>query len=127
MTRVLLVGDLAGGGALPFLILASGHDLFCAPAGDRALAAAAEARPEVVLYRLPGPAPADLASRLRAVPGCRGALLVALVQGGAEGDHQARAPGFDLILGCPLDRRELSAALGPPGARWRVESASPDP
>jgi CheY-like chemotaxis protein len=127
MSRVLLVGSLAAGdGALPFLVLASGHELRWANDGPGALEASASAPSDVVLFSLTAAGAGEFATRLRATPGCQGTLLVALAPRGADRQLLASAAGYDLYLATPVDRWELSAALGPPGARWRAEAAHPE-
>jgi hypothetical protein len=94
MPSVLFVGPADGAGSLLMQVLAAGHDLYAAPDAGRALAAAALTRPGVVLYDLAASplGPGSFAARLREVPGCEWALLVALAPGGRGATCGRRPP-----------------------------------
>src|SRR6266508_1667480 len=102
MLRVLVAhGDAGAAGRLVTLLSGSGHETLEAYDGLSALDLAATFLPDVVLVSLalPGGGGYGVARRLRALPGLRGVVLIALTRSD-EGLDQRRAfeAGFDLHL-----------------------------
>jgi CheY-like chemotaxis protein len=96
------------------LLEASGHQVLVEHASGRALARAAEARPQVCLLDLglPDMDGAELARQLRARPETARALLVAVTGYGQESDRaRTREAGFDHHLVKPIDLDRLQALL----------------
>jgi PAS domain S-box-containing protein len=118
--RVLVVDDNRDAAeSLAMLLRATGHEVRTAHAGPAALEAARAHRPEVVLLDigLPGLDGYEVARRLRAEPGFKGALLVALTGYGQDEDRRrSQAAGFDLHLVKPVDLATLQDALSRAGA-----------
>jgi two-component system CheB/CheR fusion protein len=97
--RVLVVDDnLDAREALRFLLEDEGHDVATAADGPQALEQARSFVPEIVLLDigLPGMDGYEVARRLRSVPGCADAVIVA-VSGYGQAEDRARssAAGFD--------------------------------
>jgi DNA-binding response OmpR family regulator len=110
----LIVDDYAdGANSLEVLLRVNGHDTRVALDGPRALAAAREWAPDVVLLDigLPGPDGFEVARQLRALLGPRPRLLA--VSGFDSWAHRQRSlqEGFDRYLIKPLDAEELLATL----------------
>jgi two-component system CheB/CheR fusion protein len=97
--RVLVVDDnLDAREALRFLLEDEGHGVATAADGPQALEQARSFVPEIVLLDigLPGMDGYEVARRLRAVPGCADAAIVAVSgYGQAEDRARSRAAGFD--------------------------------
>jgi CheY-like chemotaxis protein len=119
MLRVLVVDDCPETAASFCALLGVlGHEARAANDGPTALALAAEFRPDAALVDIvmPGMDGYELARRLRAVPGLKDALLIA-VSGEAEGSGRRPPEGdFDLYLLKPVDPGDLAGILrGCPG------------
>jgi PAS domain S-box-containing protein len=104
--RVLVVDDNGDSAeTMAVLLQLWGHDVQVAHDGTRALALAAQHRPDVVLLDigLPGMTGYEVAERLREVPGMSGATLVALTGYGQDEDRRrSRAAGFAVHLLKPV-------------------------
>jgi CheY-like chemotaxis protein len=113
--EILLVEDnVAAAVTLAEVLELWGYEVRLAHSGSLALAAAAAARPDLVLLDigLPEMDGYEVARRLRADPTLRGTLLVALTGYGQESDRQrAREAGFDYHLTKPVDPQELERLL----------------
>jgi two-component system CheB/CheR fusion protein len=111
--RRILVVDVAGEAAANLVLLLRNrrHQVWAAHDGPAALKSWGAFRPEVVLLEidLPGMDGYEVACRLRALPGSKGALLVALTAR-ARGEDRWRCyeAGFDGHMPKPV---ELSALL----------------
>lgn len=95
------------------ILSATGHRVDVAYSGLSALAGAERLRPDAILLDLDMPRLSgyDVARRLRAQPGLRPLLLIAL--SAQKGDEPAaRAAGFDRHLRKPIDVAALERALG---------------
>jgi CheY-like chemotaxis protein len=118
--RILVVDDNADAAdTLGRLLEMSGHRVTVAYDGPGALAAAAAARPELVLLDigLPGMDGYTLAGRLREA-GHHRAALVAVTGYGQEDDlRQSRSAGFDHHLVKPVDAAVLGRLIAELGAR----------
>lgn len=105
--RILVVDDNEDSAeSLAMLLELKGHDARTAHDGPRALAAAAEHRPDVVFLDIgmPGMNGFEVADRLRRQPETRNVLLVAMTGWGQEEDRRrSKEAGFDLHLVKPLD------------------------
>jgi two-component system CheB/CheR fusion protein len=120
MLRVLVVDDSPEtASSFCALLDALGHEARAANDGPTALALAEEVRPGAALVDivLPGMDGYEVARRLRAVPGLKDALLIA-VSGEVEGSGRRPPEGdFDLYLLKPVDADDLAGILsGCPGA-----------
>jgi CheY-like chemotaxis protein len=108
--RVLIVDDNADAAtAVGQLMQILGHEVALAKDGPAALAAAATAKPDLILLDigLPGMDGYDVAARLRAAGHTR-AALVALTGYGREDDvRRSREAGFDHHLVKPVDLAQL--------------------
>jgi PAS domain S-box-containing protein len=104
--RVLVVDDNHDATeTLELLIQLWGHEVRIAYDGEEALALAAEFQPDIVLLDigLPGMSGYDVARRMRALPECRDAMLVAVTGYGQDSDRsQSRDAGFDHHLVKPV-------------------------
>jgi PAS domain S-box-containing protein len=115
--RILIIEDHADAAeSLQLLLELSGHEVEIAPDGPSGLDAARRFRPDVVLcdVGLPnGMNGYDVARALRAEPGLRNCLLVALTgYGQAEDQRLAHEAGFDQHLTKPVDLVVLERVLG---------------
>jgi len=102
---------------LAMLLELMGHRCTIVHDGHTALAAYAQARPDVALLDIgmPGMDGYELARRLRALQGPHALRLVALTGWGAANDRALSAQaGFDLHLTKPVDYESLLAALQAP-------------
>lgn len=119
--RVALVEDNADARAvMAELLELLGYQVLTAADGPAALRIAQEDPPAVFVVDigLPGMDGYELARRLRELPGCRDALLVALSGfGGPEDQEQARSSGFDAHLTKPADVDALEQLLADPARR----------
>ncbi|HEY3519121.1 MAG TPA: GAF domain-containing protein [Gammaproteobacteria bacterium] len=133
--RVLVVDDNADAAATLRMVLElQGHEARAAFSGQAALDALAEFDAEVVLLDLgmPGMDGFEVAQRIRALPGGRDVLLVALTGWGQDDDRRRTAEaGFDEHLTKPVDAERLAALLvndgeaaTPPGAASRTPLGS---
>ncbi|HSG40396.1 MAG TPA: ATP-binding protein, partial [Thermoanaerobaculia bacterium] len=109
--RILIVDDNSDATlTLHALLELWGHEVRSAQDGPAALAAAAELQPEIVLLDLglPGMSGFEVAPALRAMPGLRGVMIVAVTGYGQEEDRRrTREAGFDRHLVKPVDPEEL--------------------
>jgi PAS domain S-box-containing protein len=116
--RVLVVDDNRDSADSMALVLgATGYDVRTAHDGPAALAIAAEYHPECVLLDigLPGMNGYAVAQRLRALPGCASATLIAMTGYGQEDDRRrSREAGFDHHLVKPVDFDVLTGLLNAP-------------
>jgi CheY-like chemotaxis protein/two-component sensor histidine kinase len=113
--RVLVVDDNADAAAtLRMALELKGHDARAAYSGPAALEAMAEFDAEVVLLDLAMPQMDgfEVARRIRAMPGGRSVLLVALTGWGQAADRRrTEEAGFDAHLTKPVDIELLAAIL----------------
>ncbi|MBX9627177.1 MAG: PAS domain-containing protein [Gemmataceae bacterium] len=117
--RVLVVDDNADAAdSLALLVQMMGHEVRTARDGPRALAAAAEFRPELVLLDvgMPGMSGHEVAARLRGMPEARAATIVAVTGWGQDEDRRrTREAGFDHHVVKPIEPdalQDLLAGLG---------------
>ncbi|MGO4479498.1 response regulator [Massilia sp. 2TAF26] len=99
---------------LAALLAAAGHRVESFSDPRSALAAAPAAAPDAFILDIgmPGMDGYELARRLRAQPGCSGALYVALTGYGQQGDRElSREAGFDHHFVKPVDAGRLLAVL----------------
>ena len=113
--RILVVDDHQDAAAtLAALLTSWGHVVRTATDGPSALAIAAEQPPDLVLLDigLPGDDGYEVARRLRELPGCRTATLVAVTGYGQEEDRRrSRAAGFERHLVKPVDPAVVAAIV----------------
>jgi CheY-like chemotaxis protein len=116
--RILVVDDLAASAeTLMTLLEMEGFEVKVASEGMAALRIAEEFRPGVVLLDigLPGMNGFEVAHRLRELPGCRDALLIALTgYGEAESRTRSVQAGFDFHMVKPADVNLLLSMLANP-------------
>jgi len=117
-SRILVVDDLAAATeTLTMLLEMEGFQVRTATEGATALEIADEFRPDVVLLDigLPGMNGFEVANRLRGLPSCREALLIALT-GYGEADSRLRSEqaGFDVHMVKPADVNLLLTMLADP-------------
>jgi two-component system CheB/CheR fusion protein len=119
--RILVVDDNRDSAESLALMLELGsHEVRVVLDGGSAEAAAREFRPEVVLLDigLPDLDGYDVARRLRALPGGREMLIVAVTGYGREEDAaSSRAAGIDLHVTKPIEPAALSAIIARPRGR----------
>jgi CheY-like chemotaxis protein len=116
-SRLILVVDdnVDAAECLGELLKVSGHVVHIAHDGERALSAAAQLRPEVIILDIGMPFlnGYQVAQRLRNDLGLT-SMLVAVTGYAAESDRiHAQQAGFDHHFAKPLDIHRLSALLGP--------------
>ena len=113
--RILVVDDnVDAAESLATLLQLGGHEVLTAHTGVRAVEAARQFRPEVVLHDigLPGLTGYEVTRELRRDPVTRAALVVAMTGYGQETDRQrSREAGFDHHLVKPADPAELRRLL----------------
>jgi CheY-like chemotaxis protein/anti-sigma regulatory factor (Ser/Thr protein kinase) len=113
--RILLVDDNVDAASMLAMVLeTSGHQVIVEHGARAALARAEEIHPQVCLLDigLPDMDGIELARRLRRLPACAGALLIAVTGYGQDSDRQQTlAAGFNRHLVKPLDIHQLSAIL----------------
>jgi two-component system CheB/CheR fusion protein len=113
--RVLLIDDnIDAAESLAQLLSLSGHDARTAIDGASGLRAAVEFSPEVIFcdLGLPGMSGYEVAKSLRALPGGRELVLVALTGYGQPGDREKTArAGFDAHLVKPVDPAVIESFL----------------
>jgi two-component system CheB/CheR fusion protein len=100
--------------SLAQLLSLSGHDARTAIDGASGLRAAADFKPEVVFcdLGLPGMSGYEVAESLRALPGGRELVLVALTGYGQPSDREKTArAGFDAHLVKPVDPSVIESFL----------------
>jgi PAS domain S-box-containing protein len=123
--RVLVVDDNVDAAAtLSMLLEACGYEVMVENDSLRALALATKERPDAALLDigLPEMDGNELARRLRADPGTRSALLVAVTGYGQEQDRRAALEaGFDHHMVKPVDLDKLAALLA--GAEASVSAS----
>ncbi|WP_437803096.1 ATP-binding protein [Sorangium sp. So ce693] len=121
--RVLVVEDnVDAASTLADALLALGQEVWIAGDGPRALRAAAEHRPDLVLLDigLPGMDGYEVARRLREAGLCSGALVALTGYGQASDRRRAEAAGFDAHFVKPMSLDALAGvvdAAAAPGAR----------
>jgi len=126
--RILVVDDnVDAAESLAVLLRLEGHEVRTAPNGPAALAAAQAEPPEMVVLDLgmPGMDGFEVARRLRALPGTKGTLLVAMT-GWAQEDDRRRCyeAGFDGHLPKPVEWEALRQLLAHPKLVRRPASGS---
>lgn len=122
--RILVVDDsIDGAEAMALLLKFDGHDTRTAHNGHDAVNEARAFLPEVVFLDigLPGKDGYDVARELRAEPGLREAVLVALTGWGTEEDlRKSKEAGFDHHLVKPVPPEVIETMLrdlaAPPAA-----------
>ncbi|MFC5499967.1 response regulator [Caenimonas terrae] len=116
--RILVVDDLvASADTLMTLLEMEGFEVRTANEGVTALKIADEFKPDVVLLDigLPGMNGFEVANRLRSLPCCREALLIALTgYGEAESRSRSAQAGFDFHMVKPADVNLLLTMLADP-------------
>jgi len=116
--RILVVDDLAASAdTLMTLLEMEGFEVKVASEGMAALKIAEEFRPDVVLLDigLPGMNGFEVANRMRTLPECRDALLIALTgYGEAESRSRSVQAGFDFHMVKPADVNLLLSMLANP-------------
>jgi signal transduction histidine kinase len=116
--RVLVVDDLAASAeTLMTLLEMEGFEVRIASEGATALKIAEEFHPDVVLLDigLPGMNGFEVANRLRSLPACCEALLIALTgYGEAESRSRSAQAGFDFHMVKPADVNLLLSMLADP-------------
>jgi signal transduction histidine kinase/ActR/RegA family two-component response regulator len=124
--RVLVVDDLAASAeTLMTLLEMEGFEVKVASEGMAALEIAEQFHPDVVLLDigLPGMNGFEVAHRLRAQPGSRDALLIALTgYGEAESRSRSAKAGFDFHMVKPADVDLLLAMLADPQQARRASA-----
>jgi CheY-like chemotaxis protein len=104
--RVLIVDDQIDAAQSLFLLLLDlGHDAAYALSGQEALKRAQTLRPEFVFLDigLPDLDGSDVAKRLRSIPGCESALIIAVTGMGDQHRQRMLAAGCDAFYVKPLD------------------------
>jgi CheY-like chemotaxis protein len=113
--RVLVVDDnLDSLESMEILLQIWGHEVRTAYDGPAALAVAADYWPDAVLLDigLPGMSGYEVAQRLRELPTCARAVLVAVTGYGQESDRErTRQAGFDRHLVKPVEPNHLQEIL----------------
>jgi CheY-like chemotaxis protein len=113
--RILVVDDnVDAANTLGLLLRFEGHEVEVAYGAQAALEKARAAAPAMVFVdiAMPGMDGYELAKRLRALPGCAGAALVALSGYPAEElAMQADAAGIEFRLTKPIDVRKALAIV----------------
>lgn len=126
-SRILVVDDLAASAeTLMTLLEMEGFEVRIAHEGMAALKIAQEFRPDVVLLDigLPGMNGFEVANRLRGLPECRDALLIALTgYGEAESRSRSAQAGFDFHMVKPADVNLLLSLLADPREARKVQAA----
>lgn len=113
--RILVVDDnLYVGESMTTLLRIENYEARWVQSGSVALALVPSFKPEVVLLDigLPGMSGYEVARRLRALPGGRNMLLIAVTgYGGHENQMQCQAAGFDHHIVKPVDFDALKALI----------------
>ena len=127
--RILVVDDLAASAeTLMMLLEMEGFEVRIAHEGASALMIADEFRPDAVQLDigLPGMNGFEVANRLRAIPCCRDALMIALTgYGEAESRSRSTQAGFDFHMVKPADVNLLLAMLADPQQARRDLARTP--
>ncbi|MBC7469595.1 MAG: response regulator [Ramlibacter sp.] len=127
--RILVVDDLVvSAETLMTLLEMEGFDVRIASEGETALRIAQEFKPDVVLLDigLPGMNGFEVANRLRDMPYCREALLIALTgYGEAESRSRSGQAGFDFHMVKPADVNLLLSMLADPQQTRRDQARTP--
>ncbi len=126
--RILVVDDNVDAvESLALLLRLDGHDVQAVYDGPAALAAAAANPPQVAILDLgmPGMDGYEVARRLRALPGLKDVLLLALTGWAAENDRRrCYEAGFDGHLPKPVEWDALRQFLGHPRLLRQPSSGS---
>lgn len=113
--RILIVDDHPGNlKLLAFAMGRSGYEVTCAADAQAALAALAEALPDLILLdlQMPGMSGFQLARLLRDTPEHAGIPIVAVTAYAMRGDEEkARAAGCDAYMAKPVDVQALRALV----------------
>jgi DNA-binding response OmpR family regulator len=112
--RVLVVDDdIHTAQTLFFLLLEMGHEAGYATDGESALQKARKLRPEFVLLDigLPDLDGGEVAGELRRIPGCEGALIIAVTGLGDEHRPRMLKAGCDAFYVKPLEAGLIAAFL----------------
>ena len=127
--RILVVDDLAASAeTLMTLLEMEGFQVRIANEGAAALKIADQFRPDVVLLDigLPGMNGFEIATRLRRLPWCRDALLIALTgYGEAESRSRSAQAGFDFHMVKPADVNLLLSMLADPQQARKDHARTP--
>lgn len=111
---------------LAFMLSVRGYEVRSAVDANEAMAAIADARPCLILMdlQLPGMDGFELARRLKADPGTRPIVIVAVTAYAMVGDEQkALDAGCDGYITKPIDTRALPAQIAAYLARPTAEGA----
>jgi CheY-like chemotaxis protein len=112
--RVLIVDDQIDAAQSLFLLLLDlGHDVAYALSGEEALRRAQALRPEFVFLdiALPDFDGSDVAKRLRLIPGCESALIIAVTGMGDQHRQRMLDAGCDAFYTKPLDPNLIEGLL----------------
>jgi CheY-like chemotaxis protein len=124
--RILIVDDNATNLKLvAYLMKAHGYDVDSALDAEGALEAIGRRRPEVILMdiQLPGIDGLELTRRLKADPGTRDIILIAVTAYAMKGDQdKALAVGCDDYITKPIDTRALPDTIARHLAKREVMS-----
>ncbi|WP_437718468.1 ATP-binding protein [Sorangium sp. So ce448] len=125
--RVLIVEDnVDAASTLADALLALGQEVWIAGDGPRALKAAAEHRPDLVLLDigLPGMDGYEVARRLREAELCSGALIALTGYGQASDRRRAEAAGFDAHFVKPMSLDALAGVVDAAAASGARQGAA---
>ncbi|WP_437300562.1 ATP-binding protein [Sorangium sp. So ce426] len=125
--RVLIVEDnVDAASTLADALLALGQEVWIADDGPRALKAAAEHRPDLVLLDigLPGMDGYEVARRLREAELCSGALIALTGYGQASDRRRAEAAGFDAHFVKPMSLDALAGIVDAAAASGARQGAA---
>ncbi|WP_441286631.1 ATP-binding protein [Sorangium sp. KYC3313] len=125
--RVLIVEDnVDAASTLADALLALGQEVWIAGDGPRALKAAAEHRPDLVLLDigLPGMDGYEVARRLREAELCSGALVALTGYGQASDRRRAEAAGFDAHFVKPMSLDALAGVVDAAAASGACQGAA---
>jgi CheY-like chemotaxis protein len=115
LRRVLVIDDNRDAAeSMTVLLELWGHEVRIAYNGPDAVGLAADYRPDAVLLDigLPGMNGYEVAQRLRELPGCEGAMLMAVTGYGQDEDRRrSREAGFDHHLTKPVEPAVLQSLL----------------
>jgi CheY-like chemotaxis protein len=113
--RILIIEDNDDArGSLHAFLAESGHEIYEAVDGPTGVEKALEVQPDIVLIDLglPGVDGYEVAIRIRSMPACSAAILIA-VTGYGQSEYRAKAvsAGFNGYLVKPLDATELEKLI----------------